>query len=48
MDGAEIRILKQVHQERLRRLLQRLDRLRLPPDLMPSFLGEELERDFAH
>jgi hypothetical protein len=34
VDGAEVRVLKQVHQEGLGRLLQRQNRLRLPAQLL--------------
>lgn len=46
MDGAQIRVLEQVHHERLRGLLQRLNGLRLPAQGL-TVDGEEGEADFA-
>ena len=47
MDSAQVRILEQMHQKRLGALLQRLDRLRLPPHAVAA---QRLQRqgDFAH
>lgn len=47
MDGTQIRVLEQMHHERLRRFLQRLNRMRLPPQLGANFGGQEIERDFT-
>ena len=46
MNGAEIRILEQVHQEGLGAFLQRLDGLRLPAHAVAAD-GDEVEGDFA-
>lgn len=46
MNGAEIRILEQMHQEGLGAFLQRLDRLRLPAHAFAAD-GDEVEGDFA-
>lgn len=46
VDGAQVRVLEEVHEERLRCLLQREDRRRLPPQLARS-TGREVEGDFA-
>lgn len=47
MNRAKIRILKQVDQKRLRRLLQRHDRLALPSQVAQAG-GANAQRDFAH
>lgn len=45
VNGTQIRILKQMHQKRLGRLLQRLNRLTLPPQL--STRGHRAHGDFS-
>lgn len=46
MNGAEVRILEQMHQECLGAFLQRLDGLRLPAHAFAAD-GDEVEGDFA-
>lgn len=46
MDSAQVRVLEQVHKERLRRLLQSQDGRGLPPQLTRP-TGREVEGDFA-
>ena len=46
MDGAQVGVLEQVDEERLRALLQGLDRLRLPAQAVAAD-GDEVERDLA-
>lgn len=46
MNGAEVRILEQMHQEGLGAFLQRLDGLRLPAHAFAAD-GDEVEGDFA-
>ena len=48
MNRTQIAILKQMHQERLARLLQRLDRLALPPHLARRRRRQDVHADLAH
>lgn len=47
MQRAQVCILKEMHEERLGRLLQRLDRMRLPAELGADVGGKEFEGNFA-
>lgn len=47
MQRAEIRILKEMNQERLGSFLQCLDSMRLPAQLGAHIRGKEIERNLA-
>lgn len=47
VDRAQVRVLEQMHEESLSRLLQREDRARLPPQLARS-TGRQVGRDFSY
>lgn len=47
MQRAQVRIFKEMHEKRLGRLLQCLDRMRLPAEFGADVGGEEFEGDFA-
>jgi hypothetical protein len=47
VQGAQVRVLEQVHQERLGGLLEGLDGMRLPTELGAALGGEDIECDFT-
>lgn len=48
MYGTQIRVFEQMHQESFTGLLQRLDCLTLPSQILRRRVREDVERDFAH